>query len=400
MRTRRPLSASDLSTPALEIGAPHTAARLDFLDGIRGAAALYVVCHHIAKHLPLEHASRAVRLLALLLNFGHYAVSVFIVLSGFCLMLPIVRGDGRLRGGVGRFFQRRAKRILPPYYLAMALSLALIATLIGTKTGTWWDGSVPVTPHAVITHLLLVQDYFDSTRINHVFWSVATEWHIYFLFPLLLLLFRRLGSGRATAVGVSVAYLCSVLTIRQNLHIEMLGQFILGMFGATLAYSREPRVLAWRDRAPWGTIVVLAAALTAVLGALGHRLYGITIYLEPLVGIGTVALILHALRSGPNSVRSALSWRPALALGGFSYSLYLIHAPLIQLFWQYGIAPLHRGTATSFLLLLAVGTPLIVAAAWLFSLVGERPFLNRPTQKPVEASDENLVRSPGHPHLP
>jgi peptidoglycan/LPS O-acetylase OafA/YrhL len=145
---------------------------------------------------------------------------------------------------------------------------------------------------------------------------------------------------------------------------------------------------------------VLALLMTGLLGAAGHRFYGITIYLEPLVGIGTVAVILYALRPGPNLVRSLLDWKPAMALGGFSYSLYLIHAPLIQLIWQYGVAPLHRSNGASFLLLLAVGTPLIVAAAWLFSLIGERPFLNRPTQKPLEVFDENRVRPSGHPNLP
>ncbi len=389
--------------PSVEIGTPRSAARLDFLDGIRGAAALYVVCHHIARHLPLESASRPIRLLALLLNFGHYAVSVFIVLSGFCLMLPIVRGDGTLRGGVKRFFQRRAKRILPPYYIALAFSLLLIATLVGTKTHTAWDGSVPITGHSLVIHLLLLQDYFDSTNINHVFWSVATEWHIYFLFPLLLFLFRALGNGRATLVVGGLTYLCSVVSVSRwhlDLHIEMIGQFVLGMFGATLAYSEDPRWTAWRERAPWSVLAFVSLLTIALLGAVGHRIFGITLFLEPFLGIATLAVILHSLRPGPNLVRSVLDWKPAMTLGGFSYSLYLIHAPLIQVVWQYGIAKLHYGMTASFLLLLTVGTPLIVAAAWLFSLIGERPFLNQPTKKLLEATDENLVRTPGHSNLP
>jgi peptidoglycan/LPS O-acetylase OafA/YrhL len=395
-----PETTAALNKAPIEIGTPRSAARLDFLDGIRGAAALYVVCHHISRHLPLTAASRPIRLLALLLNFGHYAVSVFIVLSGFCLMLPIVRGDGMLRGGAGNFFRRRAKRILPPYYLAMGFALLLIATLIGTKTGTSWDGSVPVTGQSLLTHLLLLQDYFDSTNINHVFWSVATEWHIYFLFPLLLWVFRRLGSGRAVALAGGAAYLCGMLTVRQHLHLEMVGQFILGMFGATIAYSSAPRYTAWRERTPWIGVAGMAILLVGLLGALGQKIFGITIILEPLIGIFTVAVILHALRPGPNLIRGVLDWKPAMALGGFSYSLYLIHAPLIQVLWQYGVAPLHRSNTASFLLLLAFGTPLIVAAAWLFSLVGERPFLNRPIPKPVEAFDENPVRPSGHPNLP
>src|SRR5436853_35532 len=70
------------------------------------------------------------------LYFGHFGVVVFIVLSGFCLMLPVVRGDGTLRGGIAAFFKRRTLRIVPPYYVAIGLSLLLIVTLIGNQTGT------------------------------------------------------------------------------------------------------------------------------------------------------------------------------------------------------------------------------------------------------------------------
>lgn len=392
-------SMQQTAFPSVEIGTPRSAPRLAFLDGIRGAAALYVVCHHIAKHLHLESASGPIRLLARLLDFGHYAVSIFIVLSGFCLMLPIVRGDGTLRGGPGRFFRRRARRILPPYYLAMLLSLLLIYTVIGAKSNTWWDNSVPVSGRAVVSHLLLLQDYLDSTQINHVFWSVATEWHIYFLFPALLWLFRRLRNARATLLGVGICYVVSVLTVRQNLHIEMLGEFILGMFGATIAYSNCVKWQKRRDHMPWGLLALLCFGIAGTLGIAGHKIYGITIMLEPFIGIGAVSIILQALRPGPNPLRSLLDWKPAVGLGGFSYSLYLIHAPLIQVIWLYAIKPLNRDAGVSFLLLLAIGTPLIVLAAWLFSLFGERPFLNSPPPKSVEARHENLVHSPGHSNL-
>src|SRR5438067_7057279 len=108
---------------------------LDFLDGLRALAAIYVLLHHAwlqiwEWHLPGPFTRR----LTGWLYFGHFGVVVFIVLSGFCLMLPVVRGDGTLRGGAKTFFQRRALRILPPYYVAIGLSLVLIVTLIGTQT--------------------------------------------------------------------------------------------------------------------------------------------------------------------------------------------------------------------------------------------------------------------------
>src|SRR5438046_15232 len=85
----------------LPTGKPH----LDFLDSIRALAALYVAAGHVYRLLPLS--SRTGKL-ASCLSLGHFAVSVFIVLSGYCLMLPVVRGDGTLRGGVGTFLKRRA----------------------------------------------------------------------------------------------------------------------------------------------------------------------------------------------------------------------------------------------------------------------------------------------------
>src|SRR5262245_54437637 len=91
--------------------------RLAFLDGLRGLAALYVVLHHAALEVSGGSFSRGSNLVRGLLRHGHFAVAVFIVLSGYCLMRPVA-GDplGRLRGGMWGYLGRRARRILPPYF--------------------------------------------------------------------------------------------------------------------------------------------------------------------------------------------------------------------------------------------------------------------------------------------
>ena len=88
---------------------------LDFLDGLRGLSALFVVLHHATGGVPREDVSRWLfRITSLLFLDGHYAVAVFIVLSGFSLMLPVVRSpDHRLRGGFLGYLKRCAWRILP-----------------------------------------------------------------------------------------------------------------------------------------------------------------------------------------------------------------------------------------------------------------------------------------------
>ena len=105
--------------------------RLAYLDGVRGLAAVYVVLHHAALNVPAHPAaSLAVRLVDKATGLGHYAVDVFIVLSGYCLMLPIVNGRRPLL--IARFIKSRFVRIVPPYWAAMVLSLVLIRIAVGT----------------------------------------------------------------------------------------------------------------------------------------------------------------------------------------------------------------------------------------------------------------------------
>src|SRR5438270_2616521 len=103
------------------------APRLPFLDGLRGLAAVYVVLHHAAMMVPPAGLGGVGSAARFVFRHGHYAVAVFIVLSGYCLMLPVARDPcGRLPGGVVGYLGRRARRILPPYYAALGLGWLLI----------------------------------------------------------------------------------------------------------------------------------------------------------------------------------------------------------------------------------------------------------------------------------
>lgn len=106
---------SSASTLTLEHASETSLApvRLDYLDGLRALAALYVVLHHAWLTIwSAEYYKQPVGVLAALtgwLAYGHFAVSAFIVISGFSLMLPVARG-GVLKGGARRFFKKRARR--------------------------------------------------------------------------------------------------------------------------------------------------------------------------------------------------------------------------------------------------------------------------------------------------
>ena len=121
--------------------------------------------------------------------YGRFAVVVFIVLSGFSLALSPARHGWRL-DGISQFARRRARRILPAYWAALAFSLA-VAWLIVPQPGH----GVP-DAKSVLVNGLLVQNIVGAHSPNAAFWSMAVEAQLYLLFPLLLLMVRRLERDR------------------------------------------------------------------------------------------------------------------------------------------------------------------------------------------------------------
>ncbi len=375
---------------------PPPSPHLGYLDGFRALAAMYVVLYHallqvnFRPHPPVPW----VRNILQFFFFGHFAVDAFIVLSGFCLLLPVIRAGGVLRGGAVAFLQRRAWRIVPPYYAALALSLLLIRGCIGQKTGTHWDVSLPVTGKSIVTHLCLVQDVLgDEASINHVFWSISVEWRIYFLFPLLLLGWARLGPVLAAALAVAASYglfqLCGSL-LGNPLAAHYIGLFALGMLGASVAHPTD-RATRWLGRLPW-TLVTAGLTLGVALAFFpgwwnGPRLHVYAV--DYLVGGWSASLLVAVTRGEGGWLARGLGCRPLALVGTFAYSIYLIHAPLLQVLWQYVFTPLHARPLLLFAALALAGVPAILGASYVFFLLCERPFLRRP--------QPNLPAGPGLP---
>jgi len=366
--------------------------RLDFIEGMRAVAALVVVVNHGYAQAWCDFYDQypppAFSFLTYTLAIGHLAVSVFIVISGFCLTLPVARGDGTLPGGVWTFFKRRARRILPPYYAALALSLLLIATVIGKPTRTLWDVAIEIRPTDVISHVGLFQHFFGTGRINYAFWSISLEWHLYFLFPLLVLLFRRWSALGTFLVALATGYFLVLVVggraARANLHY--LGLFTLGMLMAQVAFSARSWAAWARAKLPWGLLAGVTLAVST--GLMAHWGWRGAIrrwpLLDLLVGIGAAALLQAATQRQEGIVTRFFAARPLVWVGRSSYSLYLIHAPLLQLIWQFLLNPLGLGNGAVFVALMVGGIPLILAATYLFYRFFEAPFVGAPKPRPVQ----------------
>ena len=98
---------------------------------------------------------------------------------------------------------------------------------------------------------------------------------------------------------------------------------------------------------------------------------------EFCVGVFACALLVASSLKETSPSRRLLEWRPLVVLGTFSYSFYLVHAPLLQILWQYLLQPLGVGHEFTFLFLMSGGLGLVIAATYAFFVVFEKPFLGR-----------------------
>ena len=377
--------------------------RLEFADGIRGLAALYIVLYHallavlISGHgmglHPLVHGYTA------WMQFGNFGVAVFIVLSGFCLTVPVAASSRReIAGGIRGFLTRRARRILPPYYAGLALSalmVLLLPALATPRPHSWHSFALPVWDlEVILSHLFLVHNLSPewALKINPSLWTVGTEVQLYLLFCLVLVpVWRRFGMLAALGAGFAVGLVPFLLVSKPSALPSPWypGLFAIGMAAALIALGEGRLESSLRKRIPWGgtaTVFCLLIALVAALGLENTR--GSLSYSNLLVGGALAALLVY----GSGCVRGDipgpmpgllrfLQSRPLAFLGAISYSLYVIHEPVLRAMHFYlhgaGSSPIQ-----AYLTLLLVGVPVCLGAAYLFHCAVERRSQPRPATTP------------------
>lgn len=380
--------AADTPREAIPIAQRSTPVRLAYLDGLRGVAALYVVANHIHTDVDRHNVlSPSIKWLTSPLQLGHFAVAIFIVLSGYSLMLPIARSaNGELAGGMKGFLLRRARRILPPYYAALILTLlcALVLPTMRLRSDTCWaESSLPLfSPGILISHFLLVHNLNGDwvIKISVPFWSIATEWQIYFFFPLILLpVWRRFGNsaalGAAFFIGLGLWFgLKPQLEQARPFYLALFG---CGMFVAALNFPSESDRPLQTHRIPWGPLIFLFG--TAMVCIMKFRPN--TVWPDVLVGFTTAAFLAYCtngiLRGSADQrpwIVRLLEKGPLLFLGSFSYSLYLVHFQILALV-HLALNRAGYSARTEAVLLPLLTLPICLVGAYCFYLILERPFI-------------------------
>jgi peptidoglycan/LPS O-acetylase OafA/YrhL len=374
-----------MSSPLIVEKVNSTRVHLIFLDGLRGICALYVVLHHFLFWSSIGVSPSLQRAIAWT-AFGHFAVNIFIVLSGFSLMLQVASSPERnLRGGLINYLQRRSRRILPAYFGALIFSILVLIVIINglpSNEASSWKNDLSI--GSITSHFLIVHNLFSSwsLSINMAHWTIATEWQIYFIFPLVLLPVWRYKQALCIPVGLLIGLAPHFLLSKDNnldwacpwfvtlfsmgmmvatyhssnfSSLKLQSVWLIGIFFSALAYILFKAVLHG-DQYAWIRDLCAGSLVSCFIAWCGDSLK---------IKNGQTPLVIRILES-----------RLCIVLGSFSYSLYLTHCAVLNFF--NAVALYFQFTPDAALYVrFFLGVPIAIALSYAFFLYFERPFLSK-----------------------
>lgn len=324
--------------------APHR--HIDVLDGLRAVAILLVMWLHTWQ---LSWMSNDATLFGVQLHWGaipetgFLGVELFFFISGFCLFYPYARQavEGAGAPKLGTYVYRRAIKILPSYWLAIAAVILLVPPGFGSPLEWAWQ---------LGAHLLFVHNWFLGTRdtLNGVFWSLGVEVQFYVLFPLFAAMMRRWPVP--TYLGLALLAVAWRMMMANHLapgdlHFwadQLPGYLDFFAGGMATAYM----LTAWREKPAFQRPWLWSAVAIGAIAALSHLVLGLYAvrYSMPfwpagwqVVNRSYVALAFMAITLGVAGGGRVWRWllanRAMVFLSTISYNLYLWHQVVARLLY-------------------------------------------------------------------
>lgn len=298
------------------------------IDGLRAVAVSIIVLFHFGVSS---------------LSGGFVGVDVFFVISGFLITKLILEDIRQGRFTLGNFYHRRVRRIAPSLLATLALTLAVGYFVLSPAHFEDLGLATQATILSLSNVLFWTQSgYFDTDAIYKPLlhtWSLAVEEQFYFVWPLLLVfLIKKTTPARALLClsGLSVVSLGSaeVLLSRDPAAAFFLPLFRIYEFGFGAALAMMGRIARPGAGAHLASLVGLALIIGAGLGYSEHMRFPGLSALVPCAG---AALLIY---SGPQGiVNRVLAIRHIRYVGLISYSLYLVHWPMLVYFAYYRGVP-------------------------------------------------------------
>lgn len=288
------------------------------IDGLRALAIIPVILFHAGLNT---------------FSGGFVGVDVFFVISGYLITQLLLADHWQGRMSLARFYERRARRILPALLAVTLLFSPLALLLMAPWQAAHFGRSVlALTLFGSNFYFWKNTGYFapeaDTQPLLHT-WSLAVEEQFYIGFPLLLMVLLRWGRRTALLALLALTVASLLLAQWQLEQAPAAAYFLLParawelLLGVLLALLPRPAARAGRS-ASWLAAMGLVLVGAAIVRFDRHTPHPGVYTLVPTLG----AALLIRYASPANPVGRLLGGRLPVGIGLLSYSAYLIHQPL------------------------------------------------------------------------
>jgi len=322
--------------------------RLTFIDGLRGIACLMVVFYHYCASLFLNlHITNKVQDLVLqLVRHGYLGVPIFFVLSGFVISYSVRNIKIWNFKILINFFLRRLVRLTPPYYISIIISSFLL--LIRIKLSKYFVYFPDL--KTFLSHLFYLQEFFNLNNINLVYWTICIEIQFYLFFGVLY-------------------FICYLLSTKSKIiNIDIYIFLITFVISLTQLYSYPDEIMVVFF--PSWSMFILGVISFWVFNSRIDFKYGISLYIlifilvfyhsNNYLACANLIYLSIIIASYCGKLTSWLNWSIAQFFGTISYSLYLIHGPLLifitGFYIRLGLNKTYIGGMISFLMSFTLAT--------------------------------------------
>jgi peptidoglycan/LPS O-acetylase OafA/YrhL len=380
-----------------------------FLDGLRGLAALYVLIHH-ARWLLWEGYNEGFlihpqqysifnKLLVYFFSFfrfGYEAVLLFFILSGFVIHLRyairIKENGSAVPFDYWAFIKKRILRIYPPFIFVLLLTFFLDTlgmylnySIYNSNTSNLFINQHVHADHSMLTLLgnliFTLKIYVPAWGTNEALWSLALEWWFYMLYPLFFYIHRK--NILASTLIIAILFCLSFIPFPGYLLLpeRVFYYMIIWWLGVLLADIYTKRInLDFKWISPLFLLLILL-----LLNLIPEYFIA---YKALLWGLGFTGLFAFLFHLKENNIIIAFL-NKLKPLGSFSYSLYVIHFPVLVLFSGFitnknGRLPNHFGYVF-------LGIMLGLIFGYVSYLIAEKPFLRTRHQIPSPIANPKTI---------
>lgn len=337
------------------------------VDALKAIACLMIVLHHLAVYGPMSDTAYPLfpGLIDWFYQYGRMAVQAFFVMAGFLAARKFAPHGISLVAEPARIITRRYMRLAIPYLAA--LTLAIVCAALAREGMT--HNAIPDAPSLpqLLAHALLLQDLLDQDALSAGVWYIAIDFQLFALTALLFWLSGQVEhrSAKLKATGpllVAGLTLASLFVFNRDNAWDETALYFFGSYGlGIMGY--------WASNRRYGALWLVLLGMLVCTALLVEFRYRIAV-------AGVLMLLLgFARQSGVLE-----SWpvpRPLTYLGRISFSIFLVHFPLLLIinaaFSQ--LFP-HQPVANAYGLILALCVS-ILGGALFYKWVESRPLTDK-----------------------